>query len=68
MITMLELKLGGLLTFDGNARIKDKVTYAKIKQHLEQVYGRLFAYGTVIELCVARNKRRSSSKRYKGVA
>ena len=32
------------------------------------MYQRKFAYGTVIELCVARNKRRRSSKRYRAVA
>ena len=58
----------GILTFDGNANIKDKVTYKKIQAHLEKVYSRKFAYGTVVELCVARNKRRRSSKRYRGLA
>ena len=32
------------------------------------MYGRKFAYGTVVELCVAHNKRRRSSKRYRGLA
>ena len=32
------------------------------------MYSRKFAYGTVVELCVARNKRRRSSKRYRGLA
>ena len=36
----------GVLTFDGNANLKDKVTYTKIQKHLEEVYGRHFAYGT----------------------
>ena len=58
----------GVLTFDGNRRIKGKVTYERICQHLQQVYGRKFSYGTVVQLCVARNKRRRSSKNYKGVA
>ena len=58
----------GVLTFDGNANLKDKVTYTKIQKHLEEVYGRHFAYGTVIELCVPRNKYRRSSKRYRGLA
>ena len=55
----------GVLTFDGNRKIKEKVTYERIRQHLQQVYNR---YGTVVQLCVARNKRRQSSKNYKGVA
>ncbi len=50
----------GVLTFDGNANLKSKVTY--------QQHSRSFSYGTVVELCVARNKKRRSSQRYKGVA
>lgn len=55
----------GVLTFDGNTRLPQKVTYEKIRQHL---INRHFAYGTVVQLCVARNKRHLSSKRYHGVA
>ena len=58
----------GVLTFDGNTRVKKKATYKRIKDYLEDRYGRTFSYGTVVELCVARNKRRKSSQRYKGVA
>lgn len=58
----------GVLTFDGNVKVKKKATYNRIREHLENKYGRHFSYGTVVELCVARNKRRKSSQRYKGVA
>ena len=58
----------GVLTFDGNKQVKEKVTYERIKLHLEEVYQRNFAYGTVVQLCCARNKRRLSASRYKGVA
>ena len=58
----------GVLTFDGNTKIKEKVTYEKIRQHLQNEYHRKFSYGTVIQLCVPSNKRRESSKRYKSVA
>ena len=58
----------GVLTFDGNTKVKEKVTYEKIRQHLQNEYHRKFSYGTVIQLCVPRNKRRLSSKRYKSVA
>ena len=58
----------GVLTFDGNANIKEKVTYRKIQEHLKEVYGRHFVYGTVVELCVARNKHHRSAKRYRGLA
>lgn len=58
----------GLLTFDGNRKLKKKATFTSIKDHLEKLYNRKFGYGTVVQLCVARNKRRQSAKRYKGVA
>ena len=58
----------GVLTFDGNSSVKKKVTYSRIKEHLEEVYKRKFSYGTVVQLCVARNCRRQSAKHYKGVA
>ena len=58
----------GVLTFDGNKQVKEKVTYSNIRLHLEELYQRKFSYGTVVQLCVARNKRRRSAARYKGVA
>ena len=57
-----------MLTFDGNRKVKEKVTYERIRKHLQEVYGRKFSYGTVVQLCIIRNKRRSSAKNYKGVA
>ena len=56
----------GVLTFDGNTSV-GKVTFKRIQQHLEQVYKRSFSYGTVVQLCVPRNLRRSA-KSYKSVA
>ena len=50
-----------VLTFDGNVKLKEKVTYEKIRQYLQNVYKRKFSYGTVIQLCVPRNKRRRSA-------
>ena len=58
----------GLLTFDGNVKIQKKCTYKRIQDHLETVYKRKFSYGTVVQLCVARNRCCLSSSRYKGVA
>ena len=58
----------GVLTFDGNARVGKKVTFSRIKEHLENTYQRKFSYGTVIELCVSRNKCRRSAKCYRGIA
>ena len=45
-----------------------KATFSRIKEHLERVYQRKFGYGTVVQLCVARNKRRLSASQYKGLA
>ncbi len=58
----------GILTFDGNIKVQKKATYDRIKQTLEKKYEQTFSYGTVVELCIARNKRKKSSKRYKGLA
>ena len=58
----------GLLTFDDNVKIQKKFTYKRIQDHLETVYKHKFSYGTVVQLCVARNRRCLSSSRYKGVA
>lgn len=58
----------GLLTFDGNVRDSKKVTYERIRQHLIATYNQNFSYGTTVQLCVARNSRRKSAMRYKGVA
>lgn len=58
----------GVLTFDGNTNLKQKATYESIRQHLEEVYKCKFSFGSVIQLCMPRNKRRSSAKRYMGVA
>ena len=41
-----------------------KATYEGIRQHLQQVYNRTFSYGTVVQLCIPRNKRRMSAKWY----
>lgn len=49
----------GVLTFDGNSKLKQKVTYERIRQHLQEKYGCKISYGTTIQLCVPRNRRRS---------
>ena len=58
----------GVLTFDGNLHVKSKAIFGRIRDHLIKKFGRNFAYGTVVELCVARNKRRNSAEHYKGLA
>ena len=58
----------GVLTFDGNQKIDKKCTYQRIQNHLKDIYKQHISYGTVVQLCVARNKRRLSAKRYHGLA
>lgn len=58
----------GILTFDGNVKQGQKVTYKRIKQQLEEKYNTTFGYGTIVQLSVVKNKRRFHAKGYKGVA
>lgn len=58
----------GVLTFGGEKRSEKRLTFEKLRQHLEEVYGRRFSIGTVVELCTPRHKRRRCSLRYKGAA
>lgn len=57
-----------MLTFDGNQKVNKKCTYRRIQDHLKDVYNQHISYGTVVQLCVARNKRRLSAKRYRCLA
>ena len=58
----------GTLTFDGNRKVQKKATFRRIQQHLQDKYHRSISYGTVVQLCCARNKRRRSAARYHGLA
>lgn len=58
----------GLLTFSGNTKHGLKLTYRKIKAHLEERYGSKFAYGTVVQLCCVHNNRKLWKNRYSGAA
>ena len=58
----------GDLTFSGNVKRGPKLTYKRIKEHLEQKYGVRFGYGTIVQLCCVKNKRRLSAKHYFGAA
>lgn len=58
----------GVYTFSGDQKKTKRVTFSKIQEKLKEHYGRHFSYGTVVQFCVSRHKRRLSSKRYKGVA
>ena len=54
-----------MLTFDRNVRVKNKV---RRKEHLQSAYGEKISYGTIVQLCVACNKRQHSAKKYRGMA
>ena len=41
-----------------------KITYNRIKAHLEKKYSTKFGYGTIVQLCCAKNKRKLSAQRY----
>ena len=58
----------GVYTFSGVQKKTKRVTFSKIQEKLKEHHGRHFSYGTVVQLCVARHRRRLSSKRHKGVA
>lgn len=59
----------GVVTFDGNRKRGPKASYKRIQEHLKQKYQtNKISYGTVVQLCTIRNKRKLSAKRYKGVA
>ena len=58
----------GVYTFSGDTKKSKRMTFSKIQNKLEEHYGRSFSFGTVVQLCVPRNKRRLSSKRYKSAA
>ena len=58
----------GVYTFSGDPKNVKRLTFKRLQQKLSDHYGRQFSYGTVVHLCVARNKKRLSSKRYEGLA
>ena len=58
----------GVMTLDGNVRVNKKVTFGCIREHLQYHYKKKFSHGTVVQLSIARNKRKLSAKRYKVVA
>lgn len=59
----------GVVTFDGNRKRGPKASYKRIHEHLKKKYQtNKISYGTVVQLCTIRNKRKLSAKRYKGIA
>jgi ABC-type phosphate transport system ATPase subunit len=45
-----------VITFDGNKKLEKKAMFKRVKEHLEEKYQRSISYGTVVQLCIARNK------------
>ena len=59
----------GVVTFDGNRKRGPKASFRRIHEFLRNKYStKNISYGTVVQLCTIRNKRKLSSKRYKGLA
>ena len=59
----------GVFTFTSNKNTQGpKVTYKRLQEHLQKEYNTSISYGTVVQLCSVRNRRRISTQRYKGVA
>ena len=58
----------GVYTFSGDTKKEKRITFKSLAEKLSDHYGEKISYGTVVQLCVPRNKLRQSSKRYKGVA
>ena len=54
----------GVATFDGNLKRGPRVTYQRIKEHLQMKYNTTFSYGAIVQLSVVKNKRKKSAKRY----
>lgn len=54
----------GVYTFSGDTKKEKRMTFKKLHEKLSDHYKELFSYGIVVQLCVSRNKRRKSSKRY----
>lgn len=58
----------GVYTFSGDTKKEKRITFKGIAEKLSDHYDEKISYGTVVQLCIPRNKRRLSSKRYKGAA
>ena len=58
----------GVYFFSGDPKSEKRMTFSRLQKALISHYNNYFSYGTVVELCVATNKRRGSSLRHKGVA
>lgn len=58
----------GVYTFSGDTKKEKRITFKGIAEKLSDHYNEKISYGTVVQLCIPINKRRLSSKRYKGAA
>ena len=63
------LRRTGVFTFTSNKNTQGpKVTYKRLQEHLQKEYNTSISYGTVVQLCSVRKRRRIFAQRYKGVA
>ncbi|CAB3995395.1 Hypothetical predicted protein, partial [Paramuricea clavata] len=58
----------GVATFDGNRKRGPKASFRSIQEYLQNKYNTKIGYGTIVQMCVVRNRRKLSAKRYKGEA
>ena len=58
----------GVYTFSGDTKKEKRITFRTLADKLSNHYNEKISYGTVVQLCIPRNKRKLSRKRYKGVA
>ena len=58
----------GVYTFSGDPKKEKRLTFSLLQKKLCEHYNTHFSYGSVVELCLPRNKRSSASKCYKGAA
>ena len=58
----------GMLTFGSEKKTEKRLTFERLRKHLESHHGRSFSIGTVVQLCARRHNRHRSSLRYKQAA
>ena len=51
----------GVITFNENRKMQKKQTFKHEKEHLEEKFKIKISYGSLVQLCTARNRRKSAS-------
>jgi hypothetical protein len=55
------------IRFLATPKKEKRITFKGLAEKLSEHYGENISYGTVVQLCVPRNRRRISAKQYRGV-